>query len=177
MAFSAQYLKLVESQKIVPKTSLAPKNIYKITTYEYADGTKKSFSGTKTSLVFVIGIYDKKISCLKISEMPSSIFFNWLKTISIKNLEEERIDELQTLDEIMIRSDRPGNKIFNSYIKSNTIYNRNPNPYRTYIIKNIGSVSEIKLKKEVLMEVFDVKKKENTEKTPEEAETTESNNP
>jgi hypothetical protein len=109
--------------------------------------------------------------------MPSSIFFNWLKTISIKNVEEERIDELQTLDEIMIRSDRPGNKIFNSYIKSNTIYNRNPNPYRTYIIKNIGSVSEIKLKKEVLMEVFDVKKKENTKKTSEEAETTESNNP
>jgi hypothetical protein len=173
MPFGAQYIKLIESQKIVPKTSLAPKNIYKISTYEYADGTKKSFSGTKTSIVFVIGIYDKKISCLKISEMPSNAFFNWLKSISIKNLEEERIDELQTLDEILIRSDRPGNKIFNSYIKSNTIYNRNPNIYRTYIIKNIGSVSEIKLKKEVLMEVFDVKKKENTE----EVKTTEPNNP
>ena len=177
MSFSAQYIKLIESQSAISKSSLIPKNIYRITTYEYADGTKKSLSGTQTSIVFVIGIYDKKITCLKISEIPSAIFFKWLKTISIKNIEEERIDSLQTLDEIIISSDRRGSKIFNSYIKSNAIYNRNPNPYRTYNIKGIGSIYQIKLKKDTLMDIFDVKKKKDVNETMEVSETTEPNNP
>jgi hypothetical protein len=67
MPFSLQYKPFIEKEDPISKILLRPKNIYKIVYYQYVDGTAKTLSGPKTAYVFVIGIYDKRLICLKIS--------------------------------------------------------------------------------------------------------------
>jgi hypothetical protein len=154
MPFSLQYKPFIEKEDPISKILLRPKNIYKIVYYQYADGTAKTLSGPKTAYVFVIGIYDKKLICLKISEMRPDKFFLWLKTLFQKSLTNERIDESKRLDEITIRSDRNGNAIFSRYVKGKAIVTQGKNPYRTYNMDGIQQISEITISKDTLKEYF-----------------------
>ena len=154
MPFSLQYKPFIEKEDPISKILLRPKNIYKIVYYQYVDGTAKTLSGPKTAYVFVIGIYDKKLICLKISEMRPDKFFLWLKTLFQKSLTNERIDESKRLDEITIRSDRNGNSLFSVYIKGKSIITQGKNPYRTYNIDGIRQISEIIISKDTLKEYF-----------------------
>jgi hypothetical protein len=154
MPFNLQYKPFIEKEDPISKILLRPKNIYKIVYYQYADGTAKTLSGPKTAYVFVIGIYDKKLICLKISEMRPDKFFLWLKTLFQKSLTNERIDESKRLDEITIRSDRNGNAIFSRYVKGKAIVTQGKNPYRTYNMDGIQQISEITISKDTLKEYF-----------------------
>jgi hypothetical protein len=152
MPFSLQYKPFIEKEDPISKILLRPKNIYKIVYYQYADGVAQTLSGPKTAYVFVIGIYDKKLICLKISEMRPDKFFLWLKTLFQKSLTNERIDESKRLDEITIRSDRNGNAIFSRYVKGKAILTQGKNPYRTYNMDGIRQISEITITKDTLKE-------------------------
>jgi hypothetical protein len=154
MPFSLQYKPFIEKEDPISKILLRPKNIYKIVYYQYADGVAQTLSGPKTAYVFVIGIYDKKLICLKISEMRPDKFFLWLKTLFQKSLTNEKIDESKRLDEITIRSDRNGNAIFSRYVKGKAILTQGKNPYRTYNIDGIRQISEITISKDTLKEYF-----------------------
>jgi hypothetical protein len=154
MPFSLQYKPFIEKEDPISKILLRPKNIYKIVYYQYADGVAQTLSGPKTAYVFVIGIYDKKLICLKISEMRPDKFFLWLKTLFQKSLTNEKIDESKRLDEITIRSDRNGNAIFSRYVKGKAILTQGKNPYRTYNIDGIRQISEIIISKDTLKEYF-----------------------
>ena len=154
MPFSLQYKPFIEKEDPISKILVRPKNIYKIVYYQYADGTAKTLSGPKTAYVFVIGIYDKKLICLKISEMRPDKFFLWLKGIFQKSLTNERIDESKRLDEITIRSDRNGNALFSRYVKGKAIVTQGKNPYRTYNMDGIQQISEITISKDTLKEYF-----------------------
>jgi hypothetical protein len=154
MPFSLQYRPFIEKEDPISKVLVRPKNIYKIVYYQYADGVAKTLSGPKTAYVFVIGIYDKKLVCLKISEIRPDKFFLWLKDIFQKTLTDERIDESNRLDEITIRSDRTGGTLFNRYVKGKPIVTQNKNPYRTYNIDGIRQISEVVIKKDTLKEYF-----------------------
>jgi hypothetical protein len=154
MPFNLQYKPFIEKEDPISKILVRPKNIYKIVYYQYADGTAKTLSGPKTAYVFVIGIYDKKLICLKISEMRPDKFFLWLKTLFQKSLTNEKIDESKRLDEITIRSDRNGNAIFSRYVKGKAILTQGKNPYRTYNIDGIRQISEIIISKDTLKEYF-----------------------
>jgi hypothetical protein len=154
MPFSLQYKPFIEKEDPISKILLRPKNIYKIVYYQYADGVAQTLSGPKTAYVFVIGIYDKKLICLKISEMRPDKFFLWLKTLFQKSLTNERIDESKRLDEITIRSDRNGNAIFSRYVKGKAIVTQGKNPYRTYNMDGIRQISEITITKDTLKEYF-----------------------
>ena len=154
MPFSLQYRPFIEKEDPISKVLVRPKNIYKIVYYQYADGVAKTLSGPKTAYVFVIGIYDKKLVCLKISEIRPDKFFLWLKSIFQKTLTNERIDESDRLDEITIRSDRTGSTLFNRYVKGKTIVTQNKNPYRTYNMDGIRQISEVIINKDTLKEYF-----------------------
>ena len=154
MAFSARYLPFIESEENVSKTLVRPRNLYKITSYEYIDGKTKTLTGPKTSYVFLLGIFEKKISCIKISEVRPEKFFDWFKTIFQKSLTEEKIDAAEKLEDLIVTADRQGNKLFNTYVKGKAIYNQIPCPYRTYNLDGIKQISEIKFKKEILKEHY-----------------------
>ena len=154
MSFSARYLPFIESEETVSKTLVRPRNLYKITSYEYIDGKTKTLTGPKTSYVFLLGIFEKKLNCIKITEVRPEMFFAWFKTIFQKTLTEEKVMEAEKLEDLIIRADRQGSKLFNSYVKGKPIYNHNPCPYRTYNLDGIKQIQEIKFKKEILKENY-----------------------
>jgi hypothetical protein len=152
MPFALQYKPLIESETRVSKTLVLPRNVYRINSYKYSDGKQKTLSGTTTTLVFVIGkTPDKKLSCIKISEIKPEKFFKWLQKLYIKGLTEEKWIKAEKLEELLIESDIKGSKIFNSFVKPDTIiYGDNPNIYRTYNLTGIKQIEEVKFKKDVL---------------------------
>ena len=68
MPFSNQYNIFIQEFKPASKATLKPKNVYKIVSYDYADGTSKRLTGVSTSYVFLIGIYDSKGNMLAITD-------------------------------------------------------------------------------------------------------------
>lgn len=156
MPFSNQYNIFIKEFKPASKATLKAKNVYKIVSYDYADGTSKQLTGVSTSYVFLIGIYDSKLNCLKISEFTPVKFFNWLKGVFQKTLTEQKINESEKLSDIIARSDRGGSRLFTN-LKSSPLYDIKPTPYRTYNLSGIKQIQEIVFKKSKLLEVSGVK--------------------
>ena len=129
---------------------LEPGNLYRVSSYEYSDGEARSLSGANSSIIFVFGIYEKKINCLKLNEVKTDKFKSWLQSILKQGLKSEDIDSMKSLDELIIQSDRAGNKLFESKIKGKPIYINDPRPYRTYTIDGLKFIQEIKLKKDFI---------------------------
>ena len=154
MPFVTQYRNLIESEKKVSKALIKPRNIYRILVYEYADGTTKSLAGPKATLVFVIGVFQKQIFCLKISEIRPDKFFKWLKKVFKKPLTDEEIDKAEHLMEVLVLGDRGGSKIYSYYVKPSTIAKGSINPYRTYNLSGINVVQEVSIKKAVLKQYY-----------------------
>ena len=154
MPFAPQYKILIESEKKVSKSLIKPRNIYRILVYEYADGTTKSLAGPKATLVFVIGVFQKQLFCLKISEIRPDKFFKWLKKVFKKPLTDEDIDKAEHLMEVLVLGDKSGGKIYSSYVKPSSIAKGTINPYRTYNLSGITIVQEVKIKKQLLKQYY-----------------------
>jgi hypothetical protein len=134
MTFTLQYDKFITEEKSVSKTLIRSKNFYRINSYKYADGVKKTLSGKDSGLVFAFG------------RIKPEKFFGWLKNVTIKNID---FDKIEKFEECVIKSDREGKGIFN-LVKRADFYNQEPSPYRTYTIQNIGNIEEITFDKEIL---------------------------
>jgi len=154
MSFVLQYKNLIESEVKLSKSQIKPRNIYRILVYEYADGERKSLAGAKSTLVFVVGIFEKQLFCLKISEIKPEKFFLWLKNVFKKTLTEQDIDESEHLMDVLVLSDRSGKKIYSSYVKPTPIARGTINPYRNYNLSGITIVQEVKIKKEILKKYY-----------------------
>jgi hypothetical protein len=146
----AEYKKHIESEVRSSKSMLGSGNLYRISSYEYADGESRSLAGANSSLIFVFGIYEKKINCLKLNDVSIDVFKSWLKTLIKPTTKKEDIDSIKQLEEIIIESDAKGNKLFESKIKGKPIYNINPRPYRTYNMEGLKYIQEVKLKADFL---------------------------
>jgi hypothetical protein len=139
----------------VSKSQILPRNIYRITSYQYVDGTTKTLSGTKTSIIFAIGITpDKKLTCIKISDIKPDKFFKWLKPLFKKGLTESDWTTEQKLGQLLILGDKQGSKVFNQFVKTNPIYSKEPSLYRTYNISGIKQIQEIKIKPDILKSYY-----------------------
>jgi hypothetical protein len=155
MAFSSHYKPLILREESVSKSQILPRKIYKITSYEYADGQTKTLSGSTTSIVFVIGITsDKKLTCIKISDIKPDKFFKWLKPLFKKGLTESDWKAEQKLGQLLILGDKQGSKIFNQFVRSNQIYTKEPTSYRTYNISGIKQIQEIRIKPDILKSYY-----------------------
>ena len=154
MSFVLQYKNLIESEVKLSKSQIKPRNIYRILVYEYADGERKSLAGAKSTLVFVVGIFEKQLFCLKISEIKPEKFFLWLKNVFKKTLTEQDIDESEHLMDVLVLGDRSGKKIYSSYVKPTPIERGTINPYRNYNLSGITIVQEVKIKKEILKKYY-----------------------
>jgi hypothetical protein len=148
--YSTEYKKYIESEVRASKSMLEPGNLYRISSYEYSDGESRSLAGVNSSIIFVFGIYEKKLNCLKLNEVKTEKFKTWLQTILKEGLKPEDVDSMKTLDEIIITTDRAGNRLFESKIKGKPIYTNDPRPYRTYTLDGLKYIQEIKLKKDFI---------------------------
>lgn len=152
MPYSNLYRPLIESETIVPPLRLKPRNIYRLKVYEYADGKQKALTGSKTTLVFLIGIFEKKLHCLKISEVRPDIFFKWLSTIMKRSVTDETILDYSELDELVQKSTKSGQPLYTSKIKDKSIYKRKEHIYRVYLMSGVKQIVEVKFKPNVLLE-------------------------
>lgn len=155
MPFSLQYKPFIQNEVRVGKQAIRPRNVYRISSYKYVKEGQKSLTGAKSSLIFVIGIWDKKLICLKISELKPEKFFQWLYTV-VKKSEIPKIDEIETLEELIVDSDRAGKRLFEQYVEKSTIVYKRKDPiYRTYNLDNIIYIQRVDFEKSYLKEYLD----------------------
>lgn len=149
MPFALQYKSLIESEEKVAKTLIKPRNIYRISQYTYADGEKKTLIGNKTSIVFVLGIADQKLYCIKITQIKPDKFFGFVKTLLKSNANDKSVDDAELFSDLLIKASKAGTKIF-SIFKNTPIYKGNANAFRTYNIKGINQISLVNFKKDII---------------------------
>jgi hypothetical protein len=142
--------KYIDKEVRVSKSAVNPRNLYRISSYNYVDGESRSLAGSNSSLIFVFGIHDDKLNCLKLNNVSTDEFKSWLKTLLKPNIKGTDIDNMKKLEDLIVSSDTQGNGIFESKIKGTSIYNSNPRPYRTYSIKGLNYIQEVKLKMDFL---------------------------
>jgi hypothetical protein len=144
MAYANLYRKYIKKQVPAVKTSLKTRNIYKIESYEYVDGTKKTFRGPDASLVFLVGISpDRKLSVIKFSEVVPDRFFRWLKTMFRSSITCKQIKEAigsEEFETLLLSDTKKGGATF-SKLKTDGLYKTDPSAFRTYTMKGIKSIS------------------------------------
>jgi len=151
MNYAPQYRGLLDIGSRVSKTDIKPYGIYKISTYKYADGDSQTLRGTEETLIFVTGIYQRKVSAIKLSNVQPIKFLNWLKKVVGVNSYTEgkkRIDELKT------PFDMGGTRIYDSYIRNNKDFVAKGAAYRTYNLDGIQYATEVFLNEKTLKQYY-----------------------
>lgn len=155
MANANLYKKFIKKQVPAVKTSLKTRNIYKIESYEYVDGTKKTFRGPDASLVFLVGISpDKKLSVVKFSEVVPDRFFRWLKTMFKSSVTCKQVKQAignGEFETLLLSDTMKGGATF-SKLKTDTLYKTDPSAFRTYTLKGIKSISYLYLDETYIIE-------------------------
>ena len=157
MNHSSKYRLIQEGTgKRVPKTKLEPYGVYKISTYKYADGNKERLAGSEETIIFVTGIYERKVSALKLSNIPPANFFKWFKKLTKSDkLFKESLSLPQTaFYDFGERFDRGGERLYTGYIKNNRDFVAKGAAYRTYNLDGIQYATEIFFKKDTLEQYY-----------------------
>lgn len=146
--YTNQWVQLLKTEIRVSKALIRPRNIYRLSVYK--DGDPKS----QKRFVFVIGIHDEKIHCLKLNDIKPLDFMNFLFKIRDKRVP---VDNTKRLEEHLILLPKDGNRLFEGYIKNDRkLYSKQLNNYRTYILDKISYVSEIRFEDGILNNIFKV---------------------
>ena len=155
MAYANLYKKYIKKQAPAQKTNLKTRNIYKIESYQYVDGHKGTFKGPDASLVFLVGITpDRKLSCIKFSEVIPEKFFRWLKTLFKSSVTCQQIRAAigsGDFENLLVEDTKKGAAIF-SKLKTDRLYKSDPTAFRTYEIKGIKSISYLYLDDKFIIE-------------------------
>jgi len=157
MNHSSKYRLIQEGTgKRVSKGNIKPYGVYKISTYKYADGNKERLAGSEETIIFVTGIYQKKVSALKLSNIPPANFFKWFKKLIksdgvVKRVLESSQIGLYDLGDIF---DTGGNRIYDGYIKNNRDFVAKGAAYRTYNMDGIQYSTEIFFKQDTLKQYY-----------------------
>jgi len=153
MGFTNQYIKFLKPEKRIAKGQIKARNIYRITTYK--GGTPATKSGMEARYVFVIGIVDGKVHCLKLNPIKPVDFTNF-----VSKLRDSRIPltEDTRLSLFLKKYSADGNDLFLTKVKNNTkIYSPSLKNYRTYLLAKIQNVFEIRFEQDVLETLFNEK--------------------
>ena len=157
MNHSSKYRLIQEGTgKRVSKGNLQPYGVYKISTYKYADGNKERLAGSEETIIFVTGIYQKKVSALKLSNIPPANFFKWFKKLTKNDSAVKRVLEssqigLYDLGDVF---DTGGNRVYDGYIKNNRDFVAKGAAYRTYNMDGIKYSTEIFFKQDTLKQYY-----------------------
>lgn len=153
MNYGPSYNQRIEKTKKISRNLVETNKIYRLLSYEYADGSTKSSSGSMANIIFVFGIYKKEVHAIKLNMVKPFEFVKWLKSSSRKIVTEQMLIE-SDLPSLLKKSDDTGKAFFSSQIKGKSIYKIEPRAYRTYKLMNIKGIEEVYLKKDYLEEIF-----------------------
>ncbi len=161
MAFTRQYVKLLRPEKRISQSQIRPRNIYRITTYK--GGNPPTKTAEEARYVFVIGILDKKIHCIKINPINPLHFTQLIGKLRDKRLP---LSSDLRLEYMLKKFDPTGNNLFDAHIKNNkNLYRKDFNNYRTYFIDKIQNIYEIRFEQEVLENLFGEKTSSSEKRT------------
>jgi len=95
MSYLKDYDKYIEVERRVPRLKIEQTNIYRISTYrDRNDKVQRRSNGDNSSLIFVIGIHESRVNCLKLNEIPTDVFFKFLKRMVVPTVKLETIESL-----------------------------------------------------------------------------------
>ena len=157
MNYAPKYRGLMDSGTRVSKGKIKPYGIYKISTYKYVDTGRTTLKGADETLIFVTGIYEGKVSALKLSNIEPTKFLNWFKDLAKKGGSDvlaEMKNPKKPLYEIAIPMDKGGNKVYDSYIRNNVAFVAKGAAYRTYNMGGIQYGTEFYLNPNVLKQYY-----------------------
>jgi len=155
MNYSPQYRLLQDgSGTRIAKTNIKPYGVYKISTYKYADGKSGRLAGTEETIIFVTGVYKRKVSALKLSNIIPDFFFKWFKKLGIQNTSSLDRDEPIGLYRIGKPYDIGGQRVYNAYVKSVPKFIGKGAAYRTYNLDGIQYATELFFNKETLKKYY-----------------------
>lgn len=156
MNYALRYKGMMDKGDRVAKTEIQPYGLYKISTYKYTEGKRTNLKGDDETLIFVTGVYQRKVSALKLSNIEPVKFLNWFKKLS-KGDDEALFEGDRTkipLYEFATPMDRGGNKVYDSYIKNNKDFVAKGAAYRTYKLDGIQYATEFYLKNNILKQYY-----------------------
>lgn len=151
MNYAQQYRGYLDSGNRVSKTDIAPYGIYKISTYKYTDDGRQTLKGPEETLVFVTGIYQRKVSALKLSNIQPLKFIQWLKKVVGVNSYTEGMKRVSELKQPF---DIGGNRIYETHIKNNVDFVAKGAAYRTYNLDGIQYATEMFLNEKTLKQYY-----------------------
>lgn len=156
MNYALRYKGMMDKGERVAKTQIQPYGLYKISTYKYTEGKRTNLRGDDETLIFVTGVYQRKVSALKLSNIEPVKFLNWFKKLS-KGDDEALFEGDRTkipLYEFATPMDKGGNKVYDSYIKNNKDFVAKGAAYRTYKLDGIQYATEFYLKNNILKQYY-----------------------
>ena len=156
MNYALRYKGMMDKGERVAKTQIQPYGLYKISTYKYTEGKRTNLKGDDETLIFVTGVYQRKVSALKLSNIEPVKFLNWFKKLS-KGDDEALFEGDRTkipLYEFATPMDKGGNKVYDSYIKNNKDFVAKGAAYRTYKLDGIQYATEFYLKNNILKQYY-----------------------
>jgi hypothetical protein len=150
MSYIWKYKEIMVPEERVSRSEIRPRNIYRISTYKGGDPITKT--NDQARYIFVIGRVDDKIHCIKLNEIKPQDFIKFINKIRDKRIP---IKENQRLEELLKKFSKDGRSLFESHIKPNSlIYSSKLGNYRTYLLKDIVNIYEIRFEDGFLRELF-----------------------
>jgi|LakMenEpi03Aug12_release.lakeMendotaPanAssembly.Ray.scaffolds.fasta_scaffold610128_2 hypothetical protein len=158
MPYATQYLQYVEAEIPVSRTLIRPRNIYRIKNYKDVEGKSHAYTGNNSAIVFVLGIADKKVWAVRMTDIRPVFFWNWMKPMFRPGLIVN--DKIKRLEDMLIKDTRNGKKIFENFVKTKQIYSLKPEVFRTYELAGVNTISELKMDLNFLKSYFKLKSEE-----------------
>ena len=138
--YTRQYTKFLKPEKRIPRSQITPRNIYRIITYK--GGTPATKQAEESRYVFVLGIVENKVHCIKLNPILPLHFTQFIGKLRDKRIEPN--SQLR-LEYMLKRFSRDGAQLFNSAVKNNrNLYRKELDNYRTYILDKVVNVYEIR---------------------------------
>jgi hypothetical protein len=150
------YIPYFYVEKNTTKASIKNGGFYRLYGYDYEDGTTKSYGGSKTPLLLVLGFNrgDRLLHCIKLNEIPLRVFSQLMKKIQdplyvvalLKDIQDSNtlITESNEYDKgaKAIKIDRTGAQFYQKQVKNNSLL-KQYDCYRTYKIPGLKRLSEV----------------------------------
>lgn len=149
------YIPYIFREKNTTKTSIKNGGFYRLYGYDYKGGIKKSYGGSKTPLLLVVGIStDDLIHCIKISEIPLRVFTKLLIQIQNPAYVVALLKDIQSTNNLItekneydrgakaVKIDKTGAQFYKKRVRNNILL-KPYDCYRTYAMPGVQRVSEI----------------------------------
>lgn len=150
MSYVKKYKEIMQPEKRIGRSNIIPRNIYRISTYTGSEPITKV--GDDSRWIFVIGIVDDKIHCIRLNDIKPTKLVEFIGKIRNKKV---TITNSSLLSSLLNKYSPGGSELFEHYVKPNPhVYTSGHSTYRIYKKEKIRYIWEIRFEEDMLREIF-----------------------